>query len=129
MDNVVVMIGFFGDLDIEFGEAVESLGEPESLIVFQIGGPAPIFGTTTHTIVYAVTPTVGLSIGLDTISWRGEIKPKMQTGMIYYFDPDMYNTLLEVGMFSKGYLDTAGTIDITQPWTGFGSVNIIAPSK
>jgi hypothetical protein len=128
INDIVVMIALNGNLGTTFDEGIRKLGKPQDLLVFNTMGPARLAGESQHTMVFALTPEDGVSIGYDAFyireAWKNEIRPEINLSVAYYFDPAYYERLLEAGMFSMGLADAEKTLSLMQPWPGYGELPI-----
>lgn len=124
IDDIVILLNFYGELRITFGEAMDKIGEPKDLLVFQSFGPGFLFGEAMHTIVLVYNFEKGISYGYDAYylkqDWRDEIKPEIKLRFVDYFSPDYYQQLLEAGALGIG--DAEKTLSRMQPWQGYGTL-------
>lgn len=117
LDDKVVMQTFFGDLGINFSEAIEKIGKPE----FVINIP-----TSLGYSISAFDPVIGTEFTFDTAGVpkrkRSELIPESPITMVSYFDPSRYDELLDGEMFSMGFLGKEKTFKYLHPWAGYGSI-------
>jgi hypothetical protein len=120
LGDKVVDIGFCGSLGVTFGDITRRIAEPKSIII----GPSPSGGL----FVIAVNEDAGLQFWYDTQNipkyLRTEIAPEIQVDCLHYFEPELYQEMLEAGLFSMGHLDAEMTLRAMHPWVGYGDLNM-----
>jgi len=124
LDDILSVLYFFDDVDINFNDAIELFGEPKFLLVYTDWcNPSPrfSFGDAECQTIHAINPKIGVEYGYQTkISDHIEITPNSQLISIGFFDPDKYNELVEgrafYGFTSEKFLK------YTRPWTGYGEL-------
>jgi len=122
----VVFIQIYGDsnrnLDITFGEAVKKLGEPEFVTNIPVSGGVPLAPTTSY-IITAIHPERGFGFDYDTRylpkSTKTELSPENKLRVVFFFDPDFFDQLLEAGYFSGGN-KASDSSKFMRPWDGYG---------
>jgi hypothetical protein len=118
IQDKVVNLAFCGDIGISFGDITKKIGEPKNIVI----GPSLSGGQ----FVIAINQDIGFQFWYDTTNIpkpsRDEITPEIQIDCLVYFDPNLYQDMLEIGVFSMGHLDAKGTLDAMQPWTGYGEI-------
>jgi len=124
-NNKVALMYFYGKTRVTIGDMINKVGEPENLLTIYLAyGPFRLDGSP-HKIVYLLNPEKGIAYRYDSLdipkSWRSEIRPDIKISGIDYFDPGVYHSLLEVGMFPMGDISKE-TLDRMKPWTGFGKL-------
>lgn len=117
MDQKIVLIGFYGKLNVPFEEAVEMLGEPKYVINNR--------GRVSYS-VRSLAPDKGIAYTFNTADLprneRNELRPDTPIRLIEFFDPMKYDELLDAGMFSMLTLNREDTLKYMRPWTGYGSI-------
>jgi len=120
VNDIVVFLGFFGDLNISFSRAIEELGEPEYIVNI----PMNIPNKTNE--IFALIPKNGINFAYNThdmgIKSKSEIIPENKITRVGFFDPSYFDYLLEAGTFSEGFLDSVQTKEYMVPWTGYGDI-------
>lgn len=114
------MISFSSDDGIiSFGEAIENFGEPEYLLEINV------YSDISSTYIFAMEPSKGIRFGYDKKdiprAWRDELRSDFMVTKLDFFDPSVYDTLLDIGMLSMG-LGRKETLQKLQPWVGYGSL-------
>lgn len=126
LDDIVAQITFSGKELATFEQSVEKFGEPDYIINIQSFGPGFLFGDAQHNFILALKPEKGIMYGYDTYyvpkSQRSEILPTIKIRWIDFFDPTLYDQLLDAGMFSMSMLDGAKTLERLRPWVGYGDL-------
>jgi len=129
LEDKVSMISFYDNLRLSFGQTIDQFGEPKKIIVFNMYGPAFLFGEALHTIVHAIEPEKGISYEGDftgiSIEKPFKISPSTKIDEFEFFDPDSYLQLLEQGMFSDVGLEGSRTLELVQEWKGYGEYKSI----
>lgn len=125
LNSKVVIIDFYGDLGINFSEAIDQIGKPEFVINIPTHGGVPGHPTAVYSIT-AFEPNRGIGYTFNTGDLpkrnRSELSPDTPITLVSYFDPDRYDELLEGEMFSMGFLGKEETLKYLQPWSGYGSI-------
>jgi hypothetical protein len=118
-DNIVVDMTFCGNLDTTLGDLVNKLGEPESVIVTRGGEVGGL-------VLGMIHPDNGVYYWYWTGSIpddrRTDIYPEIKIGCLGYFDPGLYDVMLEAGLFSQGEFSGEDTLKIMYHWAGYGSI-------
>ena len=118
IDHKIVLIGFYGKLNVTFEEAARVCGDPKFVINNR--------GQTSFSIS-ALDPDKGVAYTFNTADLprnkRNELRPDTPIRLIEFFDPMKYDELLEVGMFSMLALNREETLKYMRPWTGYGSIS------
>lgn len=113
----IVGLEFSGEFSTTFSQLVDQTGEPDYII----NNPVRDFF-----VITAINKQLGVSFSFATIDvpkkYRGELFPDTLVSMITYFDPNIYDQMLEAGLFSQGHMDREVTIKYMHPWDGYGSI-------
>ncbi len=130
LDGKVAMIDFsrmeFRDnLDMTFGDAIDEFGEPQYIINM------PIRIEIAWNILLAIQPKKGIIITCDVgyIDWRSKTSLKQDSKIQYvtFFDPALYEKLLDARYISGGGLDRTDTENSMIPWNGYGKIYTLYP--
>ena len=120
MDRKIVLIVFYGKLNVPFEEAVDVCGEPKHVINIR----SHINGSYS---IISFDPEKGVAYTINTNdlprSKRDELTPDTPIRMIDFFDPMKYEALLEAGVFSMSYFDQEETLKYMRPCYGYGSIS------
>ncbi len=121
----VSLIGLSGNIDMEFSQAIQNLGEPKYIINTPMSGGMPLAPTSSFYIV-AIDPEQGYEFSFDTRDLpnklKNEIQPETMLSRISFFDPNDYEKILNAGIFSTPYLTGEETLRFMTPWSGYGSI-------
>jgi hypothetical protein len=116
-------IGFCGNLGTSFGNVVEKIGEPKSIII--LGSPSG------GSFVNAVNEDIGVQFTYDTADiprqLRAKIAPEIPIKCLVYFAPEFYDLMLEAAQFSAGHLNAEQTLNAMRPWNGYGDLEQYMP--
>jgi len=119
----IVAFEFSGELSTTFSQMVDETGEPEYVIV------NPVMD---YSVVTAINTYFGVSYSFATkdisTKYRGQLSPDILIEMILYFDPNIYNLMLDAGLFSQGHLGREDTLKYMHPWDGYGLIEEKYPS-
>jgi hypothetical protein len=130
LNNKVAMIEFserdFGkNLNMTIGEAIDEFGDPQYILNIQIS-----FELTMNTII-AIQAQKGIIVSSDVgyINWESktELSPKSEIKSISFFDPNIYDRLLDSQLISMLELDRADTLKNLVPWNGYGRIYTLYP--
>ena len=126
IEEKIVLLDFWGDLDITFEQIMDLVGEPEYIINIPMSVGVPGFPTTSFS-VNVIYPTSGILIVYNTRDLeknkRSVISPDIQIKLLALFDPSIYDQLLEEGLLSQSMLDREETLKYMRDWKGFGDLN------
>lgn len=132
VNNLVVAIGFDGNMGITISEAFAFLGEPSYVINLPTYGGPPLHGTVSSGIII-INPTVGYRISYNTRDLslsqklQGQIQPEIELDDIEYFSPAVYDEWIDAGYFSYLKLDGEQTREHLIPWDGYGDLALKYP--
>jgi hypothetical protein len=119
----VMDLSFEGELNTTIGQLIDILGDPEYIINI----PSP----STSSIVTAIYPSLGAKFSYDTRDiprkFRQVIHPDIPVKYIYFFDPEIYNQLLDKGLIGLSILSREETIKYMKGWAGYGELKILYP--
>jgi hypothetical protein len=119
LDGKIVYIAFCGDLDITFGEVIELAGEPE-FIVTEHGGEMGGYFVT------AISPSLGVDYSIHTAlalsSSEPSVLPNSEIWCISYFQPELYELLLNTPYFWGGENNPGRTAELIHTWDGYGNI-------
>jgi hypothetical protein len=118
-------ITFSGNLSTSFGDMEELVGAPEFIISI------PLLRPTTHNVVTAIYPSKGIAFNYNTSTLpkrlQNEISPKIPLENISFFNPEIYDEMINSGLFGQGFLSGEETLENLRPWVGYGSLNELYP--
>lgn len=116
-DETVVVLSFWGDLNLTLGEAIEGFGNPEGVLIYRRG----------FTVISFLYPSKGFVLRFDTTGeyWKSfdSIVPEMEIKTIDYFQPAYYHEILDLGWFSEGMWDYQESMSRMKPWRGYGEID------
>jgi hypothetical protein len=126
VDDIAVFIGLYGDININFSNAIERLGEPEYIINI------PMYNPNKSYEIFALIPKDGVNFAYNTqdkgITSKSEITQENKITRVDFFDPNFFDYLSEAGTFSEGFLDSIQTKKYMVPWSGYGELDQKYPS-
>ncbi len=114
LDDKVVMIGFYLFLNLTIQQAIDLLGEPQSLLGIRSG---EIYSVT------LINDQKGFAYNSNLPDRATKINPKNQIYSLILFDPKIYPMLLKTGILSRDQMNTEATIKNIRPWEGFVNLN------
>jgi hypothetical protein len=118
IDDKVAALLLQRNIGRTFGEIVELVGEPESIIsMITVGGDVAI----------AIVPSKG--VVLEFYPKSDKLQAETRIDAMMFFDTSHYEELLDAGMFSLGEYDANETRKIMYPWKGYGSIEELYPPR
>ncbi len=124
LDGRVAELTLCGQLRITFGDVVGRTGPPNIIITVSGGEQGGL-------IVTALNPSLGLEYGYGTnyvpTDLRSELSPEIELSCLTYFDPALYDQMLDAGLFANGYAPLPRML--LQPWAGYGSLDELYPIR
>jgi hypothetical protein len=115
IDDKVAALFLQRNIGKTFGEMVEMVGEPETIISMPF--------VTGSTVVMAVIPSKGVMF--EFYAKSDELQPETEIDNIMVFDITHYEDLLNTAMFSLGHYDANETREIMYPWKGYGNIEVL----
>jgi hypothetical protein len=123
IDYVLSDLYFSDHIGMTLQDAVEFYGEPKFLLVY-LGwcNPVPFtFGDPQCMQINAFNPDIGIEYGFQTSKIVNiKIDENVNLTHIEFFDPKMYEVMLEEGVFAG--LEKDVFIEHIKPWTGYGEL-------
>jgi hypothetical protein len=120
IDDKVVALLLQRNIVRSFGDMVESVGEPETII------SKPFVGG--GNVVMAILPSKGIRFEFFAKP-SDELQPETEIDNVMFFDTKYYEDLLESGMFSLGEYGASDTRKIMYPWKGYGNLQELYPPR
>jgi hypothetical protein len=126
IDDEAVLISLFGDMGLNFSKAIEILGLPKYIITIPTySGPPGSMNMNFQ--IFSLIPNDGIEFSYSTsdhgLKSKTELLPENNISRISFFDPNMYNNLLDAGIFSEGLLNSLETTKYLVPWSGYGEID------
>ncbi len=118
-DKVIVLI-LTRNLNLNFGEMTEKIGEPENIVSIPFHGRNPV--------VMAIDSEEGVKFEFYA-EFDSELQPETNIDTVMFFDPSHYEDLLDIGMFSTGAYSALDTQKIMYPWKGYGRIEELYPPR
>ena len=117
LDEIVIELDFFGNLNLTLEEAIEGFGEPEGVLIYH--------SSHGYMVINFLIPSKGIVFSFNDIGeiWKPtSIIPKLEIRSINYFSPNYYEKILEMGWFSEGKWDYQESVERIKPWKGYGNI-------
>lgn len=130
LNSKVAMIDFseldFGkNLNMTFGEAIDEFGDPQYILNIQISSELIM------NAIIAIQTEKGIIVSSDVgyINWESktELSPESKIKSISFFDPKIYDRLLDSQLISMLELDRVDTLKNMIPWNGYGRIYTLYP--
>jgi hypothetical protein len=112
-------------LGLTVSDVITQYGEPDSIVRVRFTGRGWLPGSDARRVfVFILYTEKGIALGYDETSLpkrkHYQISPEIELSRLDYFYPEDFSFLLENGTFSQGNLDAQKTLQIMQPWVGYG---------
>jgi len=120
IDNKVATVILRRNIGKTFGDMVELVGEPETIISMTLveGG----------IVVLAIIPSKGVEFEFYTKS-NERFGPETQIDNVMFFNSIQYEQLLDAGMFSLGIYNANEIRKIMYQWKGYGNIEELYPPR
>ena len=103
--------------DVSLSEAIEKLGEPQSIVITPYAH---------NFVVGFVDPSKGVALTYSTVGKPKrqllEIYPEIKVSSIYFFDPESFEQFLDSRRLTLGQRDGEETIEHLEQWAGYGKI-------
>jgi hypothetical protein len=124
-DNVLSDISFDGELGTSVGDVVDSFGEPDFVINVPVTGGIPGYPDTSYVLTF-IYKELGISFAYGTSDlpkrWKENLEPEIPIKFINFFDPKIFDQMVESGLFGQSVLTGEQTLKYLRPWSGYGSI-------
>jgi hypothetical protein len=127
IDDVVALIDFWEINHVPIKDVITTFGSPESItFLYALGSEFSFLPSQSiYPVFYILYPSKGIIAGGGLFHGEQNLKPTLRISEFSYFDPKLYETLLDAGMLVTFINNDKSNIHFQ--WRGYGELKSTYP--